>query len=296
MLTRRALLGTAAAASLAAPGRADDWRVLPDGCVTADGTWLPYNVFLPSGFRRSAGRYRLLVLLHGANADEQFWAGRLRLWRAVEAAVAAGRIGPLIAVMPGSRDTWWVDSRAARAESALVRDLLADVALKYPVTAAREGRAIAGYSAGGYGALRIALKHPHLFGAAALWAPAAYAETPPPLSAARRSAAFAGEDGAFDQEAWRRAAWPALLPAYVAQRLRVPMFIAAGEVDPLGIAGEAMRLGLTLGATQPGLVALRFVEAGHTMRVWEETVDEALEFLFGGQGQSPHPIDVAAAR
>ncbi len=284
MPRRRVLVGAVASALLTAPGRASDWRVLPDGCVTAEGSWLPYNVFLPSGFQPSAGPYRLLVLLHGANADEQFWAGRLRLWRAVEAAVAAGRIRPLIAVMPGSRDSWWVDSKAAKAETAVVRDLLADVALKYPLTAAREGRAIAGYSAGGYGALRIALKYPHLFGAAALWAPAAYAEMPPTLSAARRSAAFAGDDGAFDPEAWRRAAWPALLPSYAAQRLRVPMFIAAGEADPLGIAAEAMRLGLTLGATQPGLVTLRFVETGHTMSVWEETVDEALDFLFGERG------------
>lgn len=266
-------------AGLAGPATAE-WRVVPDRVMTAAGATLRYNVFLPDGYDPARGPYPLLVLLHGAGGDEQSWAGRIRLWQAVEEGIRAGRLPGLIAVMPGATNTWWIDSAFARAETAVVSDLLADVARKYPVMTVREGRAIAGFSAGAYGALRIALKHPQQFGAAALWAPAIYADSPPPLSAARRSPAFAGPDGAFDPALWAREAWPALLPFYLAQPVRVPVFIAAGDDDRLEIAYEAALLARTLLAHQPDMAELRVVDAGHTMRVWEATVDEALAFLF----------------
>lgn len=288
---RTVLAGMGAAVAAAGHAAAREWRVVPDGCVTAAGTWLPYNVFLPSGFDPRNGPHAVLVLLHGAHADEQYWAGQIRLWRAVEGAVAAGRIPAPIALMPGAPEAWWIDSPAALAETAVVQDLLADAALKYPLAAARSARAIAGYSAGGYGALRIALKYPALFGAAALWAPAIYAETPPPISAARTSPAFAGADGRFDPARWRRHAWPGLLPAYLAQTARVAFFLAAGEADPLGIASETRRLAAALQAAQPERVTARFVAAGHTAQVWEETVEEALGLLLG---PARHPADPAA--
>lgn len=266
-------------AGLAGPAVAE-WRVVPDRVATEAGATLSYNVFLPDGYDPAHGPYPLLVLLHGAGGDEQSWAGRIRLWRAVEEGIHAGRLPPLIAVMPGGKDTWWIDSAFARAETAVVADLLADVARKYPVMTTRDGRAIAGFSAGAYGALRIVLKHPQLFGAAALWAPAIYADAPPLFSAARRSPAFAGPDGAFDLAAWARNAWPTYFPAYLAQPLRVPIFIAAGDDDRFEIAYEAATLARALYRYQPASVELRVVDAGHTMRVWEATVDEALAFMF----------------
>jgi len=284
MLRRRSLLGSAfagVALGLARFGHASDWRVLPDRIDTdRPGRSLPYNVFLPAGYDPAKGPYPLLVLLHGAGSDEQFWAGQIRLWRAVEAGERAGWLPKLIAVMPGSRNSWWLDRPNQAAESAVVEDLLADVARKYPVMGTRDGRAIAGYSAGAYGALRIVLKHPGLFGAAALWAPAIYADLPPPLSAARRSQVFAGSDGSFSPAAWRAEAWPTLLPAYLAQPLRVPMFIAAGDHDRLETAFEAALLAKTLTPHQEDQIELRVVDGGHTMRVWEATIDEALAFMF----------------
>lgn len=265
--------------ALAAPAAAE-WRVVPDRVETAAGPTLRYNVFLPGGYDPARGPYPLLVLLHGAGGDEQTWAGRIRFWQAIEDGVRAGRLPRLIAVMPGATNTWWIDSPFARAETAVVSDLLADVARKYPVMTTREGRAIAGFSAGAYGALRIVLKHPQLFGAAVLWAPAIYAEEPPELSAARRSPAFAGADGTFELAAWTRAAWPALLPGYLAQPLRVPLYLAAGDDDRLDTAFEAARLAKTLSRHQPDALELRVVDADHSTRVWEVTADEALTFLF----------------
>lgn len=285
MIDRRTFLAGAlggAALGLSRPARAaNEWRVLPQRISAAEPERaLPYNVFLPTGYDPDKGPYPLLVLLHGAGADEQFWAGQIRLWRAVEDGQRAGRLPKLIAVMPGSQNSWWLDRPGVPAESAVVEDLLADVVAKYPVMDTREGRAIAGYSAGAYGALRIALKHPGLFGAATLCAPAIYSDLPPPISAARRARAFAGPDGSFNPDIWKADNWPALLPAYVAQPLRVPMFIAAGDHDRLETAFEAAYLAKTLSAHQPDEIELRIVDGGHTMRVWEETIGEALAFMF----------------
>jgi enterochelin esterase-like enzyme len=277
------LLAGVAAATLGVGGTAAaaEWRVLPERIAASDpARALPYNVFLPSGYDPAKGPYPLLVLLHGAGTDEQFWAGQIRLWHAVEEGQRAGRLPRLIAVMPGSRNTWWLDRPGAPAETAVVDDLLADVEAKFPVMATRDGRAIAGYSAGAFGALRIAMKHPGLFGAAGLWAPAIYAALPPAISAARHAPPFAGPDGRFDQALWKAEAWPSLMAGYVAQPLRVPMFLAAGDHDRLKTAFEAALLAKTLAPHQPDGIELRVVDAGHTMRVWEETIDEALAFMF----------------
>ena len=60
----------------------------------------------------------------------------------------------------------------------------------------------------------------------------------------------------------------------------MPVFLAAGDDDRLEIAYEAAMLARALSRYQPEAVELRVVDGGHTMRIWEETVDEALAFMF----------------
>jgi hypothetical protein len=50
--------------------------------------------------------------------------------------------------------------------------------------------------------------------------------------------------------------------------------------DRLEIAYEAARLAKALFRHQPEALELRVVDAGHTMRVWEVTADEALTVMF----------------
>ncbi len=56
-----------------------------------------------------------------------------------------------------------VDRPRDRYEDYIVNDLIADVESKFPVAAERQNRAIAGVSMGGYGAVKLALRHPDLF-------------------------------------------------------------------------------------------------------------------------------------
>lgn len=122
-----------------------------------------YNVLLPVGYATGGRRYPVLYLLHGRNGDHTDWAERTSLREAV-------RDAELLIVMPNGDARGWYTDRADGAdnhESQIVRDLLPHVDATYRTIARREGRAVAGLSMGGYGALKLALKHPELFVAAA---------------------------------------------------------------------------------------------------------------------------------
>jgi S-formylglutathione hydrolase FrmB len=103
-----------------------------------------------------------LYLLHGLSDDQTAWTRRTSLERYVEGL-------PLIVVMPDGGRGWYSDSvtePAAAWETYIVRDLIGFVDRVFRTKATRAGRAIAGLSMGGYGAVKLALKYPELFCAA----------------------------------------------------------------------------------------------------------------------------------
>jgi putative tributyrin esterase len=131
------------------------------------GAALPYNVVLPPDYQAEqsrATRYPVLYLLHGLAGSAGDWvSNRARL---AEHA-AAHR---LIIVVPEGRDGWYTDSATApneKFESYFVAELIPDVDRRFRTIAKREGRAVAGLSMGGYGALKFGFKHPSLFALAA---------------------------------------------------------------------------------------------------------------------------------
>jgi S-formylglutathione hydrolase FrmB len=126
------------------------------------------RVLLPTGYRPDARRrYPVLYLLHGALEDESAYTDQdfgLREYT---------RKLPLIVVMPdsgtgGGYVNWWNFGRGGppRWETYHVRQLIPWVDAHYNTLGTREGRAVAGLSMGGDGALKYAAKHPDLFVAA----------------------------------------------------------------------------------------------------------------------------------
>jgi len=115
---------------------------------------------LPQGAR---GPFPVWYLLHGLSDDHTAWTR----WTSLDRYVA-GR--PVMIVMPDGGRGWYTDAKARvadRYESAIVRDLIPWVDATFRTRAERSGRVVSGLSMGGYGALKLALKHPHLFCAAA---------------------------------------------------------------------------------------------------------------------------------
>lgn len=124
---------------------------------------MPYRVLLPAGYAESARRYPVLYLLHGLDGRFTDWTTRTRLAAHVAAL-------DLIVVTPEGANSWyvnWQGETSERWEDYLARDLIADVDARFRTDARREARFIAGLSMGGYGALRMGLKHPDLFSSAA---------------------------------------------------------------------------------------------------------------------------------
>lgn len=107
----------------------------------------------------SPGPWATLYLLHGMSDDHTAWTRRTSLERYVEGL-------PLLIVMPNGERGWYTDSlsQAAMAyETYLTQDLIGFVDSTFQTRPERSGRAVAGLSMGGYGAVKLALKHPDLF-------------------------------------------------------------------------------------------------------------------------------------
>ena len=111
-----------------------------------------FQVLLPSDYRDTQ-QYPVLYLLHGLAGGYTDWTVRVPLRTMAEP------YGVII-VMPGAGDSWYVNSATNRNdlyEDFLVQDLTQYIERKYPADTSR--RAIAGLSMGGYGAVRLALRH-----------------------------------------------------------------------------------------------------------------------------------------
>src|SRR4051812_20613563 len=97
-------------------------------------------------------------LLHGLSDDFSIWMRRTSIERYV-----AGL--PLVVVMPDGGRGWYTNSAdgESRYEDDLVQDVVGLVDRTFPVRAERGGRAIGGLSMGGYGAVKVGLKHHERF-------------------------------------------------------------------------------------------------------------------------------------
>ena len=118
---------------------------------------MPYRVVWPANV--AAGRKLPVVyLLHGGGGGFQDWTN--------DSDVAQFAEPGMILVMPEGADSYYtnaVDPPQDRYEDYIVSDLSSDVESKFPVAAGRSNRAIIGLSMGGFGAVKLALRHPDLF-------------------------------------------------------------------------------------------------------------------------------------
>jgi putative tributyrin esterase len=127
---------------------------------TLVGKTLPYNVILPRDYETSrTSRYPVLYLLHGLFGHYTDWITKTNV---------ADYASPyrMIVVMPEGNNGWYADSATVPAdkyESYILKELIPHVQKRYRTIEARYGRAVAGLSMGGYGALKFGLKSPDTF-------------------------------------------------------------------------------------------------------------------------------------
>lgn len=237
-----------------------------------------YTVYVPDDYAKGEQRYPILYLLHGAGGNEVEWLQKGGVRETMDALIARKLIRPMVVVMPGHTQAWWVDGAREKGETALVKEVMPHAEGKYRIDAVRANRLIAGLSAGGYGALNLVFKYPQQFAAAAILSPAIYDPVPPGHSSATRNHPFQ-KDGKFDPATWQSLMYTQHIDRYKAGKVIVPLFINAGDHDTFGIALQAATLYERLRLHQPGQVELRIVDGDHEWAVWRDTLGEALQFM-----------------
>jgi diacylglycerol O-acyltransferase/trehalose O-mycolyltransferase len=203
------------------------------------------RVLLPAGYGSDARRrYPVLYLLHGADSD-------YRSWTRYGDAQAITAHAPMIVVMPdGGANGWYTDWYQGakpvppRWETYHVGELVPWIDATYRTIAARRGRAIAGLSMGGYGALSYAARHPGTFAAAASFS----------------GALEVGSADAWGERSANEARWRAHLPISIASRLRSLALVELRTGD--GRPGPLDRRG-----TRPGCAACALERYLHTANV-----------------------------
>lgn len=122
-------------------------------------------VYLPPGYNESNKKYPVIYFLHGFTGNERMMNYTSGL---LDYAIATNRIRPFIMVIPNEQTTYdgsfysnsgvfgnWEDFTAY--------DLVEYMDKTYRTIPNKESRGITGHSMGGYGAIKIAMKHPDIF-------------------------------------------------------------------------------------------------------------------------------------
>ena len=118
---------------------------------------MQYRVVLPRG-EAPGERLPVVYALHGGGGGFKEWTN--------DSDVAHFAESGLILVMPEGNSSYYtnaVNPPQDRYEDYIIGDLILDVESKFPVATGRSKRAIIGISMGGFGAVKLALRHPDLF-------------------------------------------------------------------------------------------------------------------------------------
>ncbi|WP_114791208.1 alpha/beta hydrolase-fold protein [Niabella yanshanensis] len=118
-------------------------------------------VITPDSYNKSK-QYPVVYLLHGYSGSYANWP------KAAAVRESADRLDQIIVCADGGFGSWYWDSPvdpSFKYETYVSQELVAWVDAQYSTIKNPKGRAIAGLSMGGHGALYLAIKHPDVFGA-----------------------------------------------------------------------------------------------------------------------------------
>ncbi len=169
---------------VAAPALAQDGRLVRERVhsrslektLTGESADRSVSIYLPPSYESSPQkRYPVIYLLHGITDTDETWIKpwtKNDAWQSVPDVMNHGitekRFGEMIVVMPDARSNWggsfYTNSSATgNWEDFIVGDLVSYIDGKYRTLAQVGGRGLAGHSMGGYGAIKLGMKHPDVY-------------------------------------------------------------------------------------------------------------------------------------
>jgi len=133
-------------------------------------------VFLPPSYaKEKSRRYPVVYALHGFFIGAEQWSGEIHVPQTIEGAFAQGA-KEMIVVLPDSKTIYNGSMYSSSVttgdfENYVPRDVVSYIDAHYRTIPQRTSRGLVGHSMGGYGASRIGMKHPDVFGALYIMSP-----------------------------------------------------------------------------------------------------------------------------
>jgi S-formylglutathione hydrolase FrmB len=131
------------------------------------------SVYLPPRYDPSH-TYPIVLFFHMANVDERYFVGS-RLLREIDNLILQGGFPPAIVACPdGSYGGWnpfnarhslYINGLGGRFKDHILQEIIPFLIANYSVRPERQAHALIGFSAGGYGAMSMAIEHRDYFGA-----------------------------------------------------------------------------------------------------------------------------------
>ncbi|MEW6737882.1 MAG: alpha/beta fold hydrolase [Acidobacteriota bacterium] len=128
----------------------------------------------PTYFTLQLRRYPVIYLLHGVGDTNNDWINGqyqgLNVQEAMNTLISAGKIDEMIVVIPDSSNfhqgCFYTNSPVTgNWEDFITEDLVKYIDSRYRTLSDAAGRGLAGHSMGGYGAIKLGMKHPDIYSA-----------------------------------------------------------------------------------------------------------------------------------
>jgi S-formylglutathione hydrolase FrmB len=133
-------------------------------------------VFLPPSYKtKKRRRYPVVYALHGYSIGAEQWTREIHVPQTIEGAFAQGA-KEMILVLPDSKtlhngSMYSSSVTTGDFEKYIAHDVVAYIDAHYRTLPDRNSRGLVGHSMGGYGAARIGMKHPDVFGSLYIMSP-----------------------------------------------------------------------------------------------------------------------------
>ena len=147
-----------------------------EGNLEGDAVDRDVIVFLPPSYAtQKSRRYPVLYALHGYSIGAEQWTHEIHVPQTIEGAFAQGA-QEMIVVLPDSKTVhngsmYSSSVTTGDFEKFIAHDVVAYIDAHYRTLADRTSRGLVGHSMGGYGASRIGMKHPDVFGSLYIMSP-----------------------------------------------------------------------------------------------------------------------------
>jgi S-formylglutathione hydrolase FrmB len=252
-------------------------------CSTVKSQYMPasvgYCALLPASYdSQPAKKFPTLYFLHGLGGDGSFLVASGG-WNLIADLQEQKRIGEFVVITPDADSTFYINSKSGRTryEDFFIRDFVPQMEKQYRLMPTRSGRAIAGISMGGYGALRFAFKYPHMFAAVSAHMPALMEQLPHGAGNAGVTSFIGSAFGRPADEAFWKANTPFVF-ARAADLRGLKVYIDCGDQDDYGFDAGTREMDKLLTARHVPHV-VHIYPGGHTWQFVAQHLEESLTFV-----------------